>query len=248
MNPIVEIDGAHSSVWLIVIDDKIWGYVPSNDSVKSAFKFLADKFIEDIKTANPNWKVEAVQLTEEKMQIKCIQVGYVFNSEWIAHTMIASPIKEYREPNDNQTPILMPFPEKSDEGQDTVEEVPSEVSVAPLPVPIEEVSSESSVIVTPEQIEAKIVELVPRESPKNKRKKRSRVNTPEASVEQMITSASQQVVVPAVETAPSIIQLDQPTHIDAPKNLKSSWERKKPIHMISHINRYPINRSNGKKK
>ena len=249
MNSIVETEGTQATVWLIVIDEKIWGYVPSSDTVKSAFKFLADKFIADIKSLNPTCTVEAVQLTEEKMQIKCIQPGYVFNSEWIAHTIIASPVKQYKEPNDNQSPILIPFPEKGDEevAKGVPEEAPKEEPVVfsgvPGPAQIEEKIADIVAEVTAVP-ETPVVPETLNESPKqsNKIKKRSRQNTPESTpVEVIIQKASQAVLVPAVETQPSIVQLDQPTHVEAPKNLKSSWERRKPG-TVSHISKYPQNR------
>lgn len=284
MNPIVNIDGAHSSVWLIVIDEKIWGYVASADEVKSAFKYLAEKFIADIKGANSGWNAEAKQVTDVHMQIKCIQPGYVYNSEWVAHNFTAQQVKMYKEPNDNQTPILLPFPVEKDAAAVT-EEIETKLQEIVL-----QTTAGEPAVETPVPAPAALPEVVPQSEndvlppvvtqaspPTAKRtKKRSRHATPsptltekvvsavakleplvEVVVDKAVTAAIEKAkpvvekhvieYVPAVQT-PIEVQLNKPTHVPVspPRSLTNSWERKN--HSISHVTKYPQNRSVIKKK
>lgn len=222
MNPIVEIEGAHSSsVWLIVIDEKIWGYVASADEVKSAFSYLAEKFIADIKKANPVWNAEAKQVSDTHMQIRCIQPGYVYNSEWIAHNFTAQQIKMYKQPNDNQSPILLPFPADTETPApapapaQTVEVVPVVENVTVASADQIETKLEEMVISQQQQPQPAVLEETPTPVTTGKRnKKRSRQSSPSftekvvtvvesavAKIEPLVEVVVERAVVPAVERA-----------------------------------------------
>ncbi len=73
--------------WLLWVDNEIWGYV---DTLQDADWFLtkiAEEISAEIGKMHKKWKVITKNICTDKIKVRCINPGYVYNSKWTVHTV-----------------------------------------------------------------------------------------------------------------------------------------------------------------
>lgn len=80
--------------WLLWVDDKIWGYTEQLEEAKNSLLQIAESIKGDLEKEHPTWRVEYV-VVDERVKVKCINLGYIYNSKWLAHSLRYEAINKF---------------------------------------------------------------------------------------------------------------------------------------------------------
>ncbi len=75
-----------STLWLLWVDDEIWGYTSTLDEAEKSRDDLSQEIKKVIQKEHPQWFIECLNI-EDKVKVKCLHPGWVYNSKWTAHTI-----------------------------------------------------------------------------------------------------------------------------------------------------------------
>ena len=81
-----------NSVYIVLVDGVQYGYTTNYKSANETLVTIANELASELKTKYPDGSVEYVK-SDDKLKIKCIQTGYIYNSKWTAHTLHFTPVK-----------------------------------------------------------------------------------------------------------------------------------------------------------
>lgn len=81
-----------NSVYVIYVDGVHDGYTTNYKSANEMLVTVANKLVIELLKKYPDCQVEYVK-SDDKLKIKCIQKGYIYNSKWTAHTLHFTPVK-----------------------------------------------------------------------------------------------------------------------------------------------------------
>ncbi len=82
------------SQWILWVDGEIWGYVNTLDDAKKSIENLSSEIKRVMQLEHPHYTIECLTV-DDKIKVKCLNPGWVYNSKWTAHTVFYQQICKF---------------------------------------------------------------------------------------------------------------------------------------------------------